>query len=150
MIFLIRGLPGSGKTTFAKRYVQSHPDFVHIESDSWFESDGVYKFKPELTLAHRYCALRCEDLVKQGRNVIVSNTFMHARECMPYFVIAKKYDIDINIMICMGEYGSIHGIPPEKVEQMKLRFQEDETVLLIADKDLGYFYNDPYDAYNHF
>lgn len=51
-IVLIRGLPGSGKTTLAKE-MQSHE---HIEADMYFEEDGIYKYRAEaIQQAHAWC-----------------------------------------------------------------------------------------------
>lgn len=41
-LLLIRGLPGSGKTTMAKQYAQI--GYVHCEADQYFERDGEYRF----------------------------------------------------------------------------------------------------------
>jgi len=49
---LIRGLPGSGKTTMAKKI----EGFEHFEADQYFEKDGSYEFDPsELNSAHEEC-----------------------------------------------------------------------------------------------
>jgi len=150
MIILVRGLPGSGKSTYAKNYVKNN-NFIHIESDEWFISNGVYKFNPkDLTLAHRFCALRCEYFIKNGNNVIISNTFIRLAECAPYFVISQKYKINIDIITCLGEYKSIHNVPEEKLEQMRLLFEPEEKIKTLAKMDLQHFFNDPYDSYNHF
>ncbi len=48
-LILIRGLPGSGKTTFAKELASTF-GVKHYEADMFFEVDGVYKFNRDLTL----------------------------------------------------------------------------------------------------
>lgn len=41
-LLLIRGLPGSGKSTMAKEYAKA--GYVHCEADQFFEIDGQYRF----------------------------------------------------------------------------------------------------------
>ena len=50
-LILLRGLPGSGKSTFAKSL-----GGIHIEADQYFMQDGEYKFDAsQLKHAHNYC-----------------------------------------------------------------------------------------------
>ena len=44
MLALIRGLPGSGKSTFAKRY---YPNILHLENDMFCMYSGNYVFDVE-------------------------------------------------------------------------------------------------------
>ena len=160
MILLIRGLPGSGKTYFAKEYLKEHPDFVHIESDVWFEREViengnpriVYDFIPaELTVAHLRCTILTEYYLKQGRNVIVSNTFTTTAECAPYFVLAIKYNEEIELKTMAGNFQCIHGVPELVVEAMKERFEDDEKVMRIkGNSALFPFYFNSYEAYRFF
>ena len=56
-LILLRGIPGSGKSTFAKSI--SNESTGHIESDMFFIKDGEYKFdgsriNKNVTLEHLY------------------------------------------------------------------------------------------------
>lgn len=52
-LILIRGLPGSGKTTMAKTL---YPDHVLCEADQFFETDKGYIFDgSKIKEAHAYC-----------------------------------------------------------------------------------------------
>lgn len=44
LLTLIRGLPGSGKSTMAK-FIAGDTDAVHLEADMYFIKDGEYKFE---------------------------------------------------------------------------------------------------------
>ena len=65
-LVLIRGLPGSGKTTMAR--VLALVGYEHHEADHYFERDGAYKFDPaDLPKAHA----RADSGRKQGSAVVV-------------------------------------------------------------------------------
>ena len=44
IVFIMRGVPGSGKSTIAKEI--AHPDGVIHSTDSYFEENGEYTFDP--------------------------------------------------------------------------------------------------------
>ena len=64
-LILLRGLPGSGKSTFAKSI--SNESTGHIESDMFFVKDGEYKFDgSKIKDAHNWC----QDVVEHWMNFI--------------------------------------------------------------------------------
>ena len=120
MLTLIRGLPGSGKSTLAKHIQWSDLSnkTIHLEADMFFQDDqGVYKFDPEkLHAAHRWCLDTTRILLNQGHRIIVSNTFTRVWEMEKY--LALKTTIDL--IECHADYGNVHGVTPEKVQQLSL------------------------------
>ena len=142
-LVLIRGAPGSGKSTYAglladKELVQGRP-VVQLEADMYFtRPDGVYDFNPKLLgNAHEWCQMRvrnnlkfCSDDEYPG-TVIVANTFTRVWEMMPYLDMAKECEATVEVYRCTGEYQNIHGVPDDKVRQMRERMQpfEGEVVL---------------------
>jgi hypothetical protein len=70
-LLLIRGLPGSGKTTMAKKYAQA--GYVHCEADQYFEVGGEYRFDgSKLRAAHDDCLRRAIAAMDAGRSVVVA------------------------------------------------------------------------------
>lgn len=124
-MILIRGLPGSGKTTFAKRLMKI--DSAHFEADMYFiDADGKYIFDVnKLGAAHAWCQSETDNALYYKQNVIVSNTFTTAKELKPYFEIAKKYGIIPIVLTCHNNFGSVHNVPEETLEKMKARFTGD-------------------------
>jgi ABC-type molybdenum transport system ATPase subunit/photorepair protein PhrA len=93
-LFLLRGLPGSGKTTLAKMLV-GDKDYCHKEADMYFmDGDGNYNFKPsKLGNAHFWCRDEIEFTMKYEHSpVVVSNTFTQEWEMDSYYDLAKKYE----------------------------------------------------------
>ena len=120
-LILLRGLPGSGKSTFAKRICDQH-----VEADMYFMEGGEYKFDAtKLKLAHEWCQNVTEEWMKKGYNVVVSNTFTQSWEMDAYYELAKKYDYQVNSLIVENRHMGVneHGVPADKLEQMKNRFE---------------------------
>lgn len=125
-LIIIRGLPGSGKTTKAKQILEENPHFKHYEADMYFEKDGEYKFVPsDLSKAHNWCFQMTENSIEHGDTVIVSNTFTTQWEVTPYSKLAKKHNIPFEIILLTENYGNIHGVPQETLNKMQKRFQLD-------------------------
>jgi hypothetical protein len=56
--------------------------------------------------------------------VIVSNTFTQEWEMKQYYELAEKYGYTVFSLIVENRHGGVneHGVPKEKLEQMKDRF----------------------------
>ena len=128
LLVICRGIPGSGKSTFAKTL-----GGIHIEADQYFvDGDGNYNFDgSKIKLAHEYCRSQTEAWMKTDGTqvnvdkIVVSNTFTQFWEMEPYFELAKKYGYKTFSIVVENRHGnkSIHNVPEEKVEQMKNRFE---------------------------
>ena len=124
-LILVRGLPGSGKSTLSKK-LSSAMNAYHYEADQYFIKDGVYQFDiNRIVDAHDWCQESTRSSLAASVSVIVSNTFTTRRELRPYFEIAAEFNIIPQIVLCQGTWGSIHGVPEETLARMKNRFQFD-------------------------
>jgi hypothetical protein len=59
-----------------------------------------------------------------SERLIVSNTFTQQWEMKPYFDLAEKNGYRVYSLIVENRHGGVneHGVPVEKLEQMKNRF----------------------------
>jgi len=121
-LFLLRGLPGSGKSTLAKSIGGSH-----MEADKYFMDMGEYKFDPsKLKEAHAWCQNAVKMYMSSSiEKITVSNTFTQEWEMQPYFDLAEKYGYRVYSLICENRHSGVnqHGVPEEKLVQMKNRFE---------------------------
>ena len=119
-LILLRGLPGSGKSSLAKSLWG-----MHIEADMYFGED-VYKFnREELKYAHEWCQKTCDEYMKSQARVVVSNTFTQQWEMQPYIDLAKKHDYKVTTLVVENRHGNspVHDIPEETIERMRNRFE---------------------------
>ena len=128
-LILLRGLPGSGKTTLGniilKNFVTDQPDVLSAD-DFFINEDGAYVFDAtKLKEAHNDCLLRCANKMKnQFFRIVVANTFTQEWEMEKYYEIAERYNYRVHSIIVENRHNgeNIHGVPSEKLEQMKNRF----------------------------
>ena len=129
-LILLRGLPGSGKTTLAKIILQlrSTDEPEILSADDFFEdNEGDYNFDPtKLKEAHNYCQFRCSERMRQQKaKIVVANTFTQEWEMDEYFKMAERYNYRVHTVVVENRHGNenIHGVPEDKLQQMKNRFQ---------------------------
>jgi predicted kinase len=124
-LYLIRGVPGSGKSTFAESLLSSGMvDFVY-EADHYFYEDGEYKFDAsKLGRSHKQCQDSVRSALISGRSVAVSNTSTTEREVHVYKEIAEEFAAHfVSVVVENRHEGvNVHNVPEDKIRQMKDRF----------------------------
>jgi len=127
-LILLRGLPGAGKSTFAQLF----KTLYWFEADKYFEDeDGNYHFDgSKIKDAHQWCKNRVESAMNApngypGELIVVSNTFTQEWEMNSYYELAKQYGYQVHSIIVENRHGGIneHGVPDDKLKQMKDRFE---------------------------
>ena len=134
-LFLIRGLPGSGKSSLGKELADTYLDYNPVtggykshsyEADDWFvDEHGEYKFDiAKLREAHNHCKLQVSHAMAQGiEKIAVCHTFTQAWEAAIYFRLAESAGYHVFVIECQNEFGNVHGCPPEKIAEMKDRWE---------------------------
>jgi predicted kinase len=130
ILTLVRGLPGSGKSTFANTITN---EFSVCEADKFFyDKEGNYNFDgSKIRQAHEWCREQVEIRMKDNAvnpqfypEIVVSNTFTQEWEFKDYYELAEKYGYTVFSLIVENRHDGMntHGVPKEKLEQMRERF----------------------------
>ncbi len=103
-------------------------DYCHKEADMYFLDEfGNYKFEPsKIKDAHKWCKEETEFLMTYEHSpIVVSNTFTQEWEMEDYYKLAEKYGYRVYSLIVENRHGGVneHGVPDDKLQQMKDRFQ---------------------------
>lgn len=129
ILYIVRGIPGGGKSTFA--HSLNCPVF---EADMFFQKDGEYKFDgSKIKDAHAWCQNEVKNAMEfnkgtyglENSEIAVSNTFTQEWEMAPYYELANMYNYMVFSIIVENRHGgkNTHGVPDDKVEMMKKRFE---------------------------
>jgi predicted ATPase len=135
VLYIVRGLSGSGKSSIARELVNPIWDsesetFIKdfYSADDYFtDKKGNYNFNPnKLKEAHEQCQKNVELAMQRDcvRKVAVANTFSQAWEAEPYFKLAKKHDFNPFVLECQNDFGNTHGVPQESIDAMKERWED--------------------------
>lgn len=128
-LILLRGLPGSGKSSLAEFLSMTLPSCVYFEADmARIDEAGIYKFNAkDMPKTHSWCIRQVESAMKEFeyQTLIVSNTFTENWEMRPYMDLACKYHYQIVTLIVENNHGhkSIYNVPRDTMNAMKERFQ---------------------------
>jgi len=129
-LILLRGLPGSGKSSLGEIILHcpgsNTPDV--LSADNFFMDDkGNYNFDAtKLKQAHNDCQQKCAERMKlEISRIVIANTFTEKWEMDPYYEMAERYKYRIHTVIVENRHESknIHGVPDEKLGQMENRFE---------------------------
>lgn len=123
-LYLIRGVPGCGKSTFAEILSKGNGAKI-CTADDYFMKDGEYNwYVAGLGKAHAWCKNLCEEEMIAGRDVIVANTNTTEKEINVYTKLAEKYDYRVFSVVVENRHGgeNIHDVPEESIKNMKKRF----------------------------
>lgn len=128
---IMRGLPGSGKSTWVRNQL-TKPEFkrwMHVSADDYFIVGNTYRYDPKkIGEAHAQCLRRFVAELYPLRpeapeGIFVDNTNTTAVEIAPYYALALTYGADVKIIRinCPFEVAAprnVHGVPTSTIWRM--------------------------------
>ncbi len=130
-LIVIQGPPGSGKTTLAlqlQREINTNSTrtpAVIFETDDYHYEGDQYCFKLDrLKEFHEANKKRTYAALERGLTVILSNTNIKCWEPRDYVKYAVACGIPVKFLRANGQYQNTHGVPSDRVEQMRNAMEE--------------------------
>ena len=121
---IIRGLPGSGKSTYAEKLSKKF-NVKHFENDAYLMKDDKYNWTPESAkLAAKQCFFDTVSELKAGKDAIVSNVFVTKKAIDRYVNAAKQLGCQILVIRMTNDFGNIHNVPDKTLQSMKTQFED--------------------------
>lgn len=119
ILHIVRGLPGSGKSTYAKSL-----NILHVETDMFCMKNGEYVWTPEgqarrIELVSEFV----EKCLQTGSDCVVTGVFSTHRSYQPLIELGRLYRAKIEVKTCTSNYGSIHNVPSDVIEKMRKEFE---------------------------
>lgn len=131
-LVVMQGAPGSGKSTIAAEIAQKL-DAIVCSTDSEMYENDVYVFRVEkLGPAHEATFQRAKSAMEGGHNVILDNTNIRVWEPKRYIQEAVRLGYAVCFQRCVGRWDSVHGVPVEKIEQMRRDMEQLSTAGCLA------------------
>ena len=123
MLILIRGCPGSGKSTYCRNHF---PQFLHLENDMFHINDkGEYVFNGrKQDQAVQWCMDMTDLALSRGVSVVVSNTFTKRKYLNAYIRLAERYGVPYKVIRMTADFGNVHNVPKDVLENMKRGFED--------------------------
>tara|TARA_R110000824_G_scaffold139455_1_gene304551 strand:- start:830 stop:1324 length:495 start_codon:yes stop_codon:yes gene_type:complete len=122
ILYLIRGLPGSAKTTLAQLLA---PESNYAADDLFTDDEDNYNFElSRLKEAHQACIANVSAAMVRADPVIaVHNTMSQGWESGAYENLAENWNYSIFVVECQNDFGNVHGVPEEVVQRMRERWE---------------------------
>lgn len=126
-LIVVRGLPGSGKTTFAKSF-----GCFHVENDCYHYRCGEYKFEEVRKMASiNWCRSMVDIALQNGFDVVVSNTFVKKQYIESYKKLADEYKAELVVYRMVGKFNNVHNVPEDVKKSMADEFEDWEGELFV-------------------
>lgn len=117
-LIIIRGIPGSGKSTFAQVMLK-HTGYPVCEADDYFMRSGEYVFAGEkVAAAHAWCLRKIRWALSNRSGAISSNCDFRWKDLKHVLGVGRELDANVRIIDMLAQFGSVHAVPEEKMKKI--------------------------------
>lgn len=128
ILTIIRGAPGQGKTTFAKKNFNC----LILENDMFHEKGGKYRYDGKIQgNAIDWCIDVTDMTLRNGSDVCVANTFTKRKYIDCYKRLAELYGAEFKIYRMMGNFNNVHGLTKSMVSRFSDNMEDYEGEILV-------------------
>ncbi|XP_066476382.1 uncharacterized protein [Tiliqua scincoides] len=150
-LIILRGLPGSGKTTLSRILLGQSRDGIAFSTDDYFrQQDGYWSYNVgQLGAAHEWNQKRAKQAMDQGRSpIIIDNTNTQAWEMKPYVEAALEngYKVEFHEPNTWWKFDSEelekrneHGVSREKITQMLERYDYPISIPIVMNSVVPFY-----------
>ncbi|KAM6420654.1 NEDD4-binding protein 2-like 2 isoform 2-T5 [Pluvialis apricaria] len=142
LLLILRGLPGSGKSTLSRILLGQSRDGIVFSTDDYFRQQDGYTYNAaQLGDAHDWNQKRAKQAMEQGKSpVIIDNTNTQAWEMKPYVEVAleKGYRVEFHEPDTWWKFDpeelekrNKHGVTREKIAQMLERYEYQISIPIV-------------------
>ncbi len=97
------GLPGSGKTTWAMRWIAAHPDYVRINNDAIRWALFRERYNPETETAIKQARVRLmREALGQGKSLVIDNCNITVPSKREIIAIAAEFGATTRVVSLLG------------------------------------------------
>ncbi|XP_021233956.1 NEDD4-binding protein 2-like 2 isoform X2 [Numida meleagris] len=147
VLIILRGLPGSGKSTLSRVLLGCSRDGIVLSTDDYFRQQDGYTYNAaQLGDAHDWNQKRAKQAMEQGKSpVIIDNTNTQAWEMKPYVEVAleKGYRVEFREPDTWWKFDpeelekrNKHGVTREKIAQMLERYEYQISIPIVMNSEL--------------
>jgi predicted kinase len=113
-LIILKGVSGSGKTTFAK--LIEYPCCICTADDYFYDKNGQYNFDlNKLGLAHAACRDKFDEAIKDPiiTNIVIANTNTKESDYSYYVNRAEKFGVNVMYVILEKRHDNpnVHNVP---------------------------------------
>lgn len=122
---IIRGLPGSGKSTIARNF-----DCLHLEFDMFCTRGRRYIWNREADrVAHNLLDWAIRDYMREGIDLVIAGVLATTDGTLGHIIgYAHEFGYDVFIKTLPKLYKDVHGCSKEDLDRFAAEFQSDAIV----------------------